>query len=149
MYTDLTMSPRLIFCSIFVTCLIIADVIGVKLFEIPLPFEILGHKTVEHTCGMLTFPVTFLLGDLINEYYGNDMFQRTVHTSDFYPRCEHRQISSKADCLHRIWNVDFRLLDHEPCPGVIIFLQCGYSILMREAMPYLHRPCHIWTSLST
>ena len=44
--------------------------IGVKLFEIPLPFEILGHKTVEHTCGMLTFPVTFLLGDLINEYYG-------------------------------------------------------------------------------
>ena len=52
--------------SIFVTCLIIADVIGVKLFEIPLPFEILGHKTVEHTCGMLTFPITFLLGDIIN-----------------------------------------------------------------------------------
>ena len=52
--------------SIFVTCLIIADVIGVKLFEIPLPFAILGHKTVEHTCGMLTFPITFLLGDIIN-----------------------------------------------------------------------------------
>ena len=52
--------------SIFVTCMIIADVIGVKLFEIPLPFEILGHKTVEHTCGMLTFPITFLLGDIIN-----------------------------------------------------------------------------------
>ena len=52
--------------SIFVTCLIIADVIGVKLFEIPLPFEIFGHKTVEHTCGMLTFPITFLLGDIIN-----------------------------------------------------------------------------------
>ena len=100
--------------SIFVTCLIIADVIGVKLFEIPLPFEILGHKvrstalatpvhapyhttpagpflasprvppiplgpllasldcgqTVEHTCGMIIFPVTFVLGDVINEYYG-------------------------------------------------------------------------------
>jgi hypothetical protein len=56
--------------SIFVTCLIIADVIGVKLFEIPLPFEILGHKTVEHTCGMLIFPVTFVLGDVINEYFG-------------------------------------------------------------------------------
>jgi uncharacterized PurR-regulated membrane protein YhhQ (DUF165 family) len=53
-----------------VACLIIADVIGVKLFEIPLPFKVFGHKTVEHTCGMLTFPVTFLLGDLINEYYG-------------------------------------------------------------------------------
>ena len=56
--------------SIFVTCLIIADVIGVKLFEIPLPFEILGHKTVEHTCGMIIFPVTFVLGDVINEYFG-------------------------------------------------------------------------------
>eukprot|EP00291_Cryptomonas_curvata_P012866 CAMPEP_0172202068 /NCGR_PEP_ID=MMETSP1050-20130122/30408_1 /TAXON_ID=233186 /ORGANISM="Cryptomonas curvata, Strain CCAP979/52" /LENGTH=271 /DNA_ID=CAMNT_0012879901 /DNA_START=186 /DNA_END=1001 /DNA_ORIENTATION=- len=65
--------------SIFVTCLIIADVIGVKLFEIPLPFEVFGHKTVEHTCGMLTFPVTFLLGDLINEYYGTSAAKRTVY----------------------------------------------------------------------
>lgn len=64
---------------VFVTCLIIADVIGVKLFEIPLPFEILGHKTVEHTCGMLTFPVTFLLGDIINEYYGAKAAKRTVY----------------------------------------------------------------------
>ena len=65
--------------SIFVTCLIIADVIGVKLFEIPLPFEVLGRKTVEHTCGMLTFPITFLLGDVINEYYGPKAAKRTVY----------------------------------------------------------------------
>lgn len=65
--------------SIFVTCLIIADVIGVKLFEIPLPFEILGRKTVEHTCGMLTFPITFLLGDVINEYYGPKAAKNTVY----------------------------------------------------------------------
>jgi uncharacterized PurR-regulated membrane protein YhhQ (DUF165 family) len=51
--------------SVFITCLLIADVIGVKLFEIPLPFEILGHKTIEHTCGMLTFPITFMLGDTV------------------------------------------------------------------------------------
>lgn len=65
--------------SIFVTCLIIADVIGVKLFEIPLPFEILGHKTVEHTCGMLIFPVTFVLGDVINEYFGPKAAKNTVY----------------------------------------------------------------------
>eukprot|EP01038_Epipyxis_sp_PR26KG_P010811 gene10811-14512_t len=65
--------------SIFITCLIIADVIGVKLFEIPLPFEIFGHKTVEHTCGMLTFPITFILGDVINEYYGPKAAKRTVY----------------------------------------------------------------------
>lgn len=65
--------------SIFVTCLIIADVIGVKLFELPLPFEVFGHKTVEHTCGMLTFPLTFLIGDIINEYYGSKAAKNTVY----------------------------------------------------------------------
>ena len=33
--------------AVFVTCLLIADVIGVKLFEIPLPFEIFGRRTIE------------------------------------------------------------------------------------------------------
>jgi hypothetical protein len=85
--------------SIFVTCLIVADVVGVKLFEFKLPFPILGndldllirkhfllthviiltlgHTSVEHTCGMLTFPVTFLLGDIINEYYVRNNFTIT------------------------------------------------------------------------
>lgn len=75
-------TPQLVYVvltSIFITCLLIADVIGVKLFEIPLPFEILGHKTVEHTCGMLTFPITFMLGDTINEYYGAKATKQTVY----------------------------------------------------------------------
>ena len=41
------------------------DVIGVKIFEINLPFSILGHRSIEHTCGMITFPITFLLGLLL------------------------------------------------------------------------------------
>mmetsp|Transcript_56560 Transcript_56560/g.149081 ORF Transcript_56560/g.149081 Transcript_56560/m.149081 type:complete len:357 (-) Transcript_56560:161-1231(-) len=65
--------------SIFVTCLITADVIGVKLFELKIPFRIFGLSAVEHTCGMLTFPVTFLLGDVINEYYGGKAAKRTVY----------------------------------------------------------------------
>lgn len=65
--------------SIFVTCLIIADVIGVKLFEIKLPFKILGYDAIEHTCGMITFPVTFLLGDIINEYYGPRAAKDTIY----------------------------------------------------------------------
>lgn len=60
-----------ILTSIFVTCLLIADIIGVKLFEIQLPFSIGGVTSIEHSCGMLTFPITFLLGDIINEYYGS------------------------------------------------------------------------------
>lgn len=65
--------------SIFITCLIIADVIGVKLFDIALPFEILGKTNIEHTCGMLTFPITFVIGDIINEYYGPNAAKRTVY----------------------------------------------------------------------
>ena len=65
--------------SLFVTCLITADVIGVKIFELKLPFPILGVTPVEHTCGMLTFPVTFLLGDIINEYYGAKATRTTVY----------------------------------------------------------------------
>jgi len=65
--------------SIFVSCLLVADVIGVKLFEFKLPFPILGHNSIEHTCGMLTFPITFLLGDTINEYYGAKATRQTVY----------------------------------------------------------------------
>jgi uncharacterized integral membrane protein (TIGR00697 family) len=55
--------------AFFVTCLIVADLIGIKLFKI---------GPVEHTCGMLTFPVTFLLTDLINEYYGKKAARRVT-----------------------------------------------------------------------
>ncbi len=56
--------------AIFIASLLIADIVGIKLFRIPLPFTILGFDAIEHTCGMLTFPITFLLTDLVNEYYG-------------------------------------------------------------------------------
>ncbi|RYH32027.1 VUT family protein [archaeon] len=69
----------LVLTATFVTCLVIADVIGVKIFEIKLPFPIFGHASIEHTCGMLTFPITFLLGDVINEYYGANATKQTVY----------------------------------------------------------------------
>jgi uncharacterized integral membrane protein (TIGR00697 family) len=47
--------------GVFVASLLVADIVGIKLFKL---------GAVEHTCGMLTFPVTFLLTDLLNEYYG-------------------------------------------------------------------------------
>lgn len=67
----------------FVSCLLVADVVGIKLFRIPLPFTIslpwIGDiSAIEHTCGMLTFPVTFLLTDLLNEYYGTRGARRVM-----------------------------------------------------------------------
>jgi hypothetical protein len=65
--------------SVFITCLLIADIVGVKIFELTLPYAVFGFKTIEHTCGMLTFPLTFLLSDTINEYYGPEATKRTVY----------------------------------------------------------------------
>ncbi len=55
--------------AFFVASLLIADIVGIKLFKL---------GPVEHTCGMLTFPVTFLLTDLINEYYGRKGARRVT-----------------------------------------------------------------------
>lgn len=69
--------------SVFISSLIVADIVGVKIFEIPLPFPIFGCKNVEHTCGMLTFPLTFLLSDIITEYYGPETTKKTVYLGFF------------------------------------------------------------------
>lgn len=55
--------------AFYCACLIIADIVGIKLFKL---------GPVEHTTGMLTFPVTFLLTDLLNEYYGKKAARRVA-----------------------------------------------------------------------
>ena len=71
--------------SVYVTSLIVANMIGVKLFRVPLGFEvpmpppIPTMDAVTHTVGMLPFPVTFLLTDLLNEYYGVKAARRVVY----------------------------------------------------------------------
>ncbi len=62
-----TASQRLfvVLSGVFSTCLIVGDIIGGKLIELPLA----EHRFVL-TVGMIPFPVTFLLTDLLNEFYG-------------------------------------------------------------------------------
>ena len=60
--------------AIFVTCLLIANLIGALLFSFTLPFgwefPIVGN-TALLSAGIIPFPITFLLTDLINEFYGS------------------------------------------------------------------------------
>ena len=49
--------------GLFVTCLIVGDIIGGKLYQ-------LGDTSFVITVGMIPFPVVFLLTDLLNEFYG-------------------------------------------------------------------------------
>jgi uncharacterized integral membrane protein (TIGR00697 family) len=55
----------LVLAGIFTTCLVVGDIIGGKLVET----QIFGFDFTT-TVGMVPFPVTFLLTDLLNEFYG-------------------------------------------------------------------------------
>ncbi len=58
-------------CGVFLTALLIGDTIGSKLFTMNIP---LGFTTVHATlsAGAIWFPITFLLTDVINEFYGSE-----------------------------------------------------------------------------
>lgn len=64
--------------GIFITSLLLANILGVKLFRFEL-FD--GRVPVEHTVGMLPFPITFLLTDLLNEYYGKKAARRVTYVA--------------------------------------------------------------------
>lgn len=64
--------------GVFVTSLVLANVIGVKLFRFELDLSADWKLAIEHTAGMLPFPVTFLLTDLLNEYYGKKAARRVT-----------------------------------------------------------------------
>jgi queuosine precursor transporter len=63
MTTQITASQKLFvyLCAVFVACLLLGDVIGGKTIATPL-----GPISV----GILPFPVTFLLTDVVNDFYG-------------------------------------------------------------------------------
>jgi len=52
---------------VFVSCLLIGDVIGGK--TVP-TFSVLGHDLGPISVGIIPFPVTFLLTDVVNDFYG-------------------------------------------------------------------------------
>lgn len=70
--------------SVNVTCLLLANIIGAKLFQLELDLAAVGLSgkiPVEHTMGMLPFPITFLLTDLVNEYFGRRAARRMAYVS--------------------------------------------------------------------
>ena len=65
MVIDVRQKLFVILAGVFTTCLVVGDIIGGKLVQTAL----LG-QTITLTVGMIPFPVTFLLTDLLNEFYG-------------------------------------------------------------------------------
>ncbi|QSQ22304.1 queuosine precursor transporter [Pyxidicoccus parkwayensis] len=65
MILDRRIQLFVVLAAVFVISLVVGDIISVKLFEVNL-----GPITAVMSIGMLPFPVTFLLTDILNEFYG-------------------------------------------------------------------------------
>ena len=66
---DQGLPQRLFFVlgGVFVTCLVVSDIIGgAKLVELGVVYG----RPLTVSVGMVAFPVTFVLTDLLNEFYG-------------------------------------------------------------------------------
>ncbi len=74
-----------ILTSFFVANALIAECIGTKLFSLevlvglePSPFSLLGQDGLTYvlTCGVLLWPIEFVMTDIVNEYYGPKAVRR-------------------------------------------------------------------------
>ncbi|CAN5694757.1 queuosine precursor transporter [soil metagenome] len=96
-------------------CLIIADMLGSRLFSIPLGFSI--HvpwqsepiTALQHTCGMLTFPITFLVTDLVNDYFGKAAARRVAYLSAGMAVLSFVAINAAQALPH--WDAPFNISD--------------------------------------
>lgn len=68
MSLDLRTRLFIVLAGVFSTSLIVGDIIGGKLIEVPL----FGQVFIL-TVGMIPFPITFLLTDVLNEFYGKQL----------------------------------------------------------------------------
>ncbi|MCX8039113.1 MAG: queuosine precursor transporter [Planctomycetota bacterium] len=86
---DIVAMPRrqlllLVLCAFFTGFFVAVELIGAKLFHFtlfglgPADFGLSGERFVA-TAGVLAFPLTFILTDIVNEYYG----RRAVRTLTF------------------------------------------------------------------
>ncbi|MCB9832762.1 MAG: queuosine precursor transporter [Planctomycetes bacterium] len=60
----------IVLVCVFTTLLVLTNVIGTKLFDLPLPFRLFGSETLTLTTGIVTYPITFLITDIVSEIYG-------------------------------------------------------------------------------
>ncbi|MGC4104460.1 queuosine precursor transporter [Ferruginibacter sp.] len=79
-----------IFSAFFVANALIAECIGTKIFSLeklfglqPSNFSLFGEKglSVNLTCGVLLWPLEFIMTDIVNEYYGPKAVRRISYTA--------------------------------------------------------------------
>ncbi|MFN8614964.1 MAG: queuosine precursor transporter [Vampirovibrionales bacterium] len=69
-YLDIRLVIFMGMTGLFLTSLLVANLVGSLLFSFTLPFNTPLGQTVLLSGGILLFPLTFLLTDLMNEFFG-------------------------------------------------------------------------------
>ena len=64
--------------AVFMVCLVVGDIIGGKLTS----FQLFGREWV-FSVGQIAFPVTFILTDILNEFYGRKVVRRITFLAFF------------------------------------------------------------------
>jgi len=69
--------------AVNVTALLLANILGVKLFSFGTGWHYSDGTpfNIEHTVGMLPFPITFLITDLLTEYFGKKAARHTTYVA--------------------------------------------------------------------
>lgn len=78
MKLDARLSLFITLVAVFMTCLVVGDIIGGKLTS----FELFGREWV-FSVGQIAFPVTFILTDILNEFYGRKIVRRVTFLAFF------------------------------------------------------------------
>jgi uncharacterized integral membrane protein (TIGR00697 family) len=70
---DARLSLFVTLVAVFIVCLVVGDLVGGKLTS----FHLFGRDWV-FSVGQLAFPVTFILTDILNEFYGRKVVRRVT-----------------------------------------------------------------------
>ena len=81
---DLAKNLFLLLASLFITSLVVSNLIFQKFFYwYPFNIKIFGNSLFELSVGILPYPITFLITDLISEIYGKRKANQVVITGIF------------------------------------------------------------------
>ena len=81
---ELAKNIYLLLAGLFITSLVVSNLIFQKFFYwYPLDVKLLGNSLFELSVGILPYPITFLITDLISEIYGKKKANQVVITGIF------------------------------------------------------------------
>ena len=73
----------IILTSIFISSLVSCNLIFQKFFQIEIWIPLLGYYKFEQSVGLLAYPITFLVTDIISEVYGENKANQVVTSGLF------------------------------------------------------------------